>query len=402
MYLKDLLTKEQNDIRHMIRRFVDKEIMPIRENLEEDYELVESVLQKLVDLGIQRSGYPEEYGGGGGYSTTTTCIIREELARGDAGISLSAIINAGSILKPAMAAGNKVVLDKFAPAFCGNKLNYACLSMTDSTGGADTENPLLKGRYITTRARLEGDEWVINGNKSWPTHAGVASVYLTVCTTDPGLCEEGIALIYVPGDAKGLSFGKPERKMGYRTSINGSVFYDNVRVPKEYRLSGPGDDARFYHATTGGSQLSSATMSLGIAEAAFEIALDYTKDRMSGGKPVREWSMAAGILADMAIRVETTRALVYNFAWMADHRETYGPSYSNEMISKAGIMRIYAADAAVWVADMAMQLMGSNGLSPEYHLEKYLRDAKITQLWLGGQQISRYRVVRGYYDYSVG
>lgn len=402
MYLKDLLTKEENDIRHMIRRFVDKEIMPIREELEEDYELVESVLQKLVDLGIQRSGYPEEYGGGGGHSTTTTCIMREELARGDAGISLSAVINAGSILKPAMAAGNKAVLDRFAPAFCGNKLNYACLSMTDSTGGADTENPLLKGRYITTRARLEGDEWVINGNKSWPTHAGVASVYLTVCTTDPGLCEEGIALIYVPGDAKGLSFGKPERKMGYRTSINGSVFYDNVRVPKEYRLSGPGDDARFYHATTGGSQLSSATMSLGIAEAAFEIALDYTKDRMSGGKPVREWSMAAGILADMAIRVETTRALVYNFAWMADHRETYGPSYSNEMISKAGIMRTYAADAAVWVADMAMQLMGSNGLSPEYHLEKYLRDAKITQLWLGGQQISRYRVVRGYYDYSVG
>ncbi|MCX5841124.1 MAG: acyl-CoA dehydrogenase family protein, partial [Deltaproteobacteria bacterium] len=154
-------------------------------------------------------------------------------------------------------------------------------------------------------------------------------------------------------------------------------------------------------ATMASSQLSSATMSLGIAQAAFDIALDYTKDRMSGGKPVREWSMAAGILADMAIRVETTRALVYNFAWMADHRDKYGPSFSNEMISKAGIVRIYAADAAVWVADMAMQLMGSNGLSPEYHIEKYLRDAKITQLWLGGQQISRYRVVRGYYDYTV-
>lgn len=401
MYLKDLLTKEQNDIRQMIRKFVDKEIMPIREKLEEDYSLVESVLQKLVDLGIQRSGYPEEYGGGGGHSTTTTCIIREELARGDAGISLSAIINAGSILKPAIAAGNKTVLDRFAPAFCGNTLNYACLSMTDSTGGADTENPLLQGKYITTRARLEGDEWVINGNKSWPTHAGVASVYLTVCTTDPNLGDEGIALIYVPGDAKGLSFGKQEKKMGYKTSINASVFYDNVRVPKGFRLSGPGDDARFYHATTGSSQLSSATMSLGIAQAAFEIALEYTKDRMSGGKPVREWSMAAGILADMAIRVEITKALVYNFAWMTDHRDKYGPSYSNQMISKAGIMRIYAADAAVWVADMAMQLMGSNGLSPEYHLEKYLRDAKITQLWLGGQQISRYRVVRGYYDYTV-
>lgn len=402
MYLKDLLTEEQNDIRQMIRKFVDKEIMPLRERLEEDYSLVESVLQKLVDLGIQRSGYPEEYGGGGGHSATTTAIIREELARGDAGISLSAVINAGSILKPALAAGNKAVLDTFAPAFCGKDLNYACLSMTDSTGGADTENPLLKGKYITTRARLEGDEWIINGNKSWPTHAGVASVYLTVCTTDPNLGDEGIALIYVPGDAKGLSFGKPEKKMGYKTSINGSVFYDNVRVPKEFRLAGPGDDARFYHATVASSQLSSATMSLGIAQAAFDIALEYTKDRLSGGKPVREWSMAAGILADMAIRVETTRALVYNFAWMTDHREKYGPPHSNEMISKAGVTRIYAADAAVWVADMAMQLMGSNGLSPEYHLEKYLRDAKITQLWLGGQQISRYRVVRGYYDYTTG
>jgi alkylation response protein AidB-like acyl-CoA dehydrogenase len=401
MYLRDLLTEEQNDIRQMIRKFTDREIMPIREKLEEEYGLVESVLQKLVDLGIQGTGYPEEYGGGGGHSATTLCIIREELARGDAGISLSAVINAGSILKPAIATGNKAVLDRFAPAFCGDKLNYACLSMTDSTGGADTENPLLKGKYVTTRARLEGDEWVINGNKSWPTHAGIASVYLTVCTTDPNLGDEGIALIYVPGDAKGLSFGKPEKKMGFKTSVNGSVFYDNVRVPKEFRLSGPGDDGRFYHATTASSQLSSATMSLGIAQAAFDIALDYTKDRMSGGKPVREWSMAAGILADMAIRVETTRALVYNFAWMSDHRDKYGPSFSNEMISKAGIVRIYAADAAVWVADMAMQLMGSNGLSPEYHLEKYLRDAKITQLWLGGQQVSRYRVIRGYYDYTV-
>ena len=150
-----------------------------------------------------------------------------------------------------------------------------------------------------------------------------------------------------------------------------------------------------------GSQLSSATMSLGIARAAFDIALDYTKDRVSGGRPVREWSMAAGILADMAIRVETTKALVYNLAWMADHPQHYGPFSTNEMTSKAAIVRIYAADAAVWVADMAMQLMGSNGLSPEYHLEKYLRDAKIPQLWLGGQQVSRYRVVRGYYDYTL-
>jgi alkylation response protein AidB-like acyl-CoA dehydrogenase len=274
--------------------------------------------------------------------------------------------------------------------------------MTDSAGGADSENPLLKGKYIATKAELDGNEWVINGNKSWPTHAGLASVYLTVCTTDPKLADDGIAIIYVPGDAKGLSFGKPETKMGYRTSINGSVFYDNVRVPKEFRLAGPGHDAHFYYAVMGGAQWHSSTMSLGIAQAAFDIALAYTGERMSGSRPVREWSLAAGVLADMAIRLETTRALVYNYAWMMDHPEQYGPPFTPEMVSRAGIVRIYAADAAVWVANKAMELLGSNGLSPEYHLEKYLRDSKITQLWLGGQQVSRYRVVRGYYDYTVG
>jgi alkylation response protein AidB-like acyl-CoA dehydrogenase len=116
---------------------------------------------------------------------------------------------------------------------------------------------------------------------------------------------------------------------------------------------------------------------------------------------VREWSMAAGILADMAIRLDMTRGAVYNLSWMMDHPEDYGPPFSNRMISKASSTKIFAADACVWVANKAAELMGSNGISPEYHLEKYLRDAKITQLWLGGQQISRYRVVRAYYDYVV-
>ena len=386
----------------MIRKFVEKEIMPIREKMEEDYSLVESVHNKIVELGIQKAGYPTEYGGGGGGSMMNLAIICEELAKGDAGISLTVGINAGIILAPAIHAGNKAVLDKFVPAFCGDKLTYACISMTDATGGADTENPILKGRGIATRAKLDGDEWVINGTKSWPTHAGIASVYLTVCTTDSEAGDEGIALIYVPHDAKGLSFGKPEAKMGFKTSINGSIFYDNVRVPKDYRLAGPGHDAHFYHfAADCGAQWHSSTISLGIAQAAFDIALEYTKERKSWGKPVREWSMAAGILADMAIRIEMTRGAVYNLTWMLDHPDVYGPPFGDAMVSKASITRSFASDMAVWVTNKAAELMGSNGISPEYHLEKYLRDAKITQLWLGGQQIALYRIIRGYYDYVV-
>ncbi|MBW1863217.1 MAG: acyl-CoA dehydrogenase family protein [Deltaproteobacteria bacterium] len=402
MQLTHMLTDEQKAIQDMLRKFVDKEIMPIREKLEEDHSLVEGVLQKLVDLGIQKGGYPPEYGGTGPYSMMTRAIIVQELARGDAGIAMSTGTNAGELLGPARHAGNKEVLDKFAPTFCRDKVCYACLSMTDATGGADSENPLFQGRGIVTRAKLDGDEWVINGTKSWPTHAGIASMYLTVCNTDPDAGDDGIALIYVPADAPGLSFGKPETKMGFKTTINASIFYDNVRVPKEYRAAGPGHDAPFYYAAMAGAQWGSSIESLGIAQAAFDIALDYTKDRKSGGKPVREWSMAAGIIADMAIRLEMMRGSAYNFAWMLDHPEDYGPAYTNQMISKASVLRIFASDGCVWIANKAMELMGANGLSPEYHLEKYLRDAKVTQIWLAGQQVARYRVVRGYYDYIVG
>jgi alkylation response protein AidB-like acyl-CoA dehydrogenase len=300
-----------------------------------------------------------------------------------------------------MAVGNKAVLERWAPRFCGEEVCYACLSMTDATGGADSENPILKGKGITTYAKLEGDEYVINGTKSWPTHAGIASVYMTVCTTDPNLGDEGIALIYTPRRSEGLSFGKPEPKMGFKTSVNASIYYDNVRVPKEYRLAGPGVDASVYHGAMSGTQWHSATMSLGTAQAAFDLALEYTGNRKSGGKPVREWSMAAGILADMAIRIEMTRGAVYNLSIMLDNPEIYGAPFSPKIVSKASATKIFAADTAVYVANKAAELMGSNGISPEYNLEKYLRDAKIPQLWLGGQQIARYRVARGYYKYET-
>ena len=215
MQLEHLLTDEQKSIREMVRKFVVKEIMPIREELEEDYSLVEKVHQKLVDLGIQRAGYPPEYGGGlGPGARTTSIIIREELAKGDAGIALVSGINGGAILGPAIAAGNKAILDRFVPAFCGDKLEYACYSLTDSSGGADTENPVLKWRGITTRAKLEGDEYVINGTKSWPSNAGIASVYMTVCTTDPDAGNDRVAIIYVPGDAKASLSVSRRRRLG--------------------------------------------------------------------------------------------------------------------------------------------------------------------------------------------
>jgi alkylation response protein AidB-like acyl-CoA dehydrogenase len=398
MNLEHLLSKEELQIREAIREFTQKEIIPIAKEMESDYSKVEEVHQKLVDLGIQSDGYPEEYGGGGHGSMMAMGIISEELAKGDAGMALSVPINAGIILKPAMVAENKFVLDEFVPRFTAGKLAYACISMTDEAGGADSENPLLAGGGIKTTAKLEGDEYVINGSKSWPTHGGIAEFYLTVCNTDTSAGDEGVTLIYVPKDTPGLTFGKPEKKMAFKTSINASVYYNNVRVPKEYRVAGPGMDANIYHFFEAGTGWHSATIALGIAQRAFEIVLDYTGTRMGGFKPVRQHSMVAGMLADMAIGIDMMKASVYNLSMMLDNLDVYGPPWSPQFISKASSTRVFASDMAVNILNKGSQLLGSMTISEDFPYEKLLRDAQETQLWLGGQQISRYRVARGYYN----
>lgn len=400
MQLTHLFTEEQKAVREMMRKFVDQEIVPVQGRLERDHSLVETILKKLVVLGIQKGGLPPEYGGTGPHDSMTRTIIMEELARGDAGISANAI--SSEFLGPALYAGNKAVLERFAPAFCREEICYGCLAMSDAQGGSDTENPLLEGRRIFTRAKLEGDEYVINGTKSWPTNAGKASLYLTVCTTNPDDGVDGIALIYVPPDAPGLSFGKPEKKLGLRTTHNASIFYDNVRVPKEYRLSGPGADAQFYYGgIVGMAQTAGAVSSLGMAQAAFDIVLEYTKERKSGGKPIREWSMVAAMIADMSTRLEIMKALIYNMAWIYDHPEDYGSPFTNQMISRGSQLRLFSSESCVFIVTKAMQLMGANGVSEDYRLEKILRDALTSQVPLGGLQVTRYRAVRGYYDYVV-
>lgn len=398
MNLEHLLSKEDLQIREAIREFTKKEIIPRTKELEQDYSLVEEVHQKLVEMGVQADGYPEEYGGGGKGSMTTLGIVCEELAKGDGGISLSVGINAGIVLHPAMAMKNKAVMDRFIPAFCDKKLSYACISITDETGGADSENPLLYGAGLKTTAKLDGDEWVINGRKSWPTHGGIAECYLTFCTTDPEAGDEGIALIYVPKDTPGLTFGKPEKKSLFKTSVNASVYYDNVRVPKEYRLAGPGMDANICNFATAGAGWHSTSIALGIAERAFEMVMEYTGTRMGGFKPVRQHSMVAGILADMQIGIEMMRASFYNLSYMVDHLDVYGPPWSPKLISQASATRVFASDTVVDIVNKGAELLGSMSISEDFGYEKLLRDAKITQLWLGGQQICRYRVMKSHYD----
>lgn len=404
--LEAICKEEDLLLRDMVRDFVNDQIMPVRQQIDgdEDHVIVRQILQGLANLGFLKAIFPEKYGGSDMHSAITLGLPLEEIARGDSGIAVALACCLWPFM-PAIWAKNEAVLDYFAPIFCGDELKIGCFNMTEpggssGGGGCDIENPGMQGRRISTRAVLDGDRWVLNGQKIWATNSGIADAYLMVCTTDPGLGDEGIALIYVPGDAEGLSFGKFEKKAGMAADRNTTTYLEDVRVPKGFRLAGPGEDAKHFHANLTIGRLASAAMSVGNAQGAFETVLDFTGGRAVGkaAKPIRDHSICAGMLADMAIGIETARMAYLSGAYRFDHPQEYGAIHSLEQLSTASIAKVYAADVAVMVTNRAMELMGSYGYVRDCDVEKYWRDCKIIQLWEGGAQLGRFDVCRAYYD----
>ncbi len=396
----DFITSEE-DVAFLttIRRYVDQEVMPVRMQLDEDYAAFHKAYEGLVKLGIQKRGFSPRYGGLGIRSAPTVCAMSEEISRGDSGLSLHALIIPWC-MAAAMGARNKTVMDRFIPLFCEDTPRCGCLAITEPAGGCNIEDAAEHGATIRTRAELDGEEWVINGEKIWPSGAGIADLYCVVCTTDPDLREEGLALIYVPGDTPGLSFGKPEEKMGMKvTDVNAAIYFDDVRVPREYRAGGPGVDWQLFRNNIGWGRLTSAPMALGNAQAVLEICVEYTGARFYGGKAVRAHSLQAAMLADMAIGIESARTYYLSVAAMFNNRERYGSPGEDYLLARASAAKVYACDVTEMVCNRAMELMGSYGYAREYHVEKYLRDSKIIQLWLGGGQLARLDVAQGYYPY---
>lgn len=408
-YPPALASEEGWDIGKSVREFVDEEIMPRRIDLdggpERDKSLAretfEELHQGLVDLGIQRAFFPEEVGGSGLSSMINNQIIAEELSRGDVGLATHMLIIPWPFL-PARILGNETVMEEFGTKFCGDEPLAACMAITEPAGGANIEDPTMHGRTIQTTARREGDEWVINGEKMWPSGTGIAEVYCTVCTLEGEEGDEGIALIFVPKDADGLSFGEPEKKMGMvYTDMNGPIYYDDVRVPEEYCVAGPsGEGATFLHHITSVGRLSSAPLALGAAQAAFEIGVEYTGERNIGKKKVRERSMHAGILGELYTKIQSARSYHLNVAHMFDRSDIFGWPSSRKQLGRASAVKHYATKVAIEVIGKIMELMGSYGYSIDYHVEKYYRDVKILQLWLGGSQLALLDAARSVYEYE--
>jgi alkylation response protein AidB-like acyl-CoA dehydrogenase len=400
-------TDEDMQIVSAVREYVDKEIMPRRQDLDGGWhrdeklakQTFERVHQGLVDIGVQRAIYPQDFGGLG-VSGVASEMIYEEISRGDAGLATHmGIIN--WVMLPALRAGRMDLLQEFIPKICDDKPHGCCMAITEPSGGANSEDPTQHGRTIQTVARLEGDEWVINGHKIWPSGASIADItYCAICTTDPAKGDDGVALIYIPPDAKGMSFSKPFEKMGMCwTDTNTEIFLENVRVPKENRVAGPGEDAKILHDVVGMGRIGTCGFALGAAQACFEIVLNWTKNREISGKPVRARSLHAGIIGEMALKIESARAYAMQVNRMIRSGQ-YGRPGEPLLLSKCSAAKTYVCDITLWVANKAMELMGSYGFAFDYDVEKYLRDVKILQLWLGGPQRGILDTALGYYQFT--
>ncbi len=402
-FMRELVGPGDTFLIALMRDFIEREIMPIRREMEAstrgDFALVEEVQKKLVGMGLQGAFLPPEYGGWNLTSALTYCVIVEEFGRGEPAC-IAALGGGAWAFRPAVIAGNRTLLEDFAPRFTSGETYVACFAMTEPSGGCNIENVDMHGRGINTRAVLDGDEWVIDGSKVWPTNSGIADVYCVVCNTDPGLGDESIALIYVPVPTEGFSFGRFEDKAGFRASREGDFYFDGVRVPRGYRAAGPGEDAVLLHDNLIFARLFSASWAVGIAQGAFDEVLAFTRDHKLAGRPIRQHSEAANLLADMAIGIQVGRDSYVNAAYMFDHPETYGPRTSRYMLSRSTLAKVFCCDMAVEVTNRAMELMGMWGADASLHVEKYWRDNKIIQLWEGGAQLGRMDVARGYYPYD--
>ncbi|MBC8461160.1 MAG: acyl-CoA dehydrogenase family protein [Deltaproteobacteria bacterium] len=399
-FLDIFITDEDRPIIESVKNFVNKEIIPIREDIEKDknHGLVQNILQGLTKLGLIKTGFPEKYSKMERLSAVKIFLISEEVARGDVGIAVAQAATRWA-LSPMILGKNEVLIDKFIPFFCEEEPHLACFAMTEQNSGCDIENlSMLQGKTIQTKAVLEGDEWVIRGSKRFASNSGVSDLYCIVCQTDPSEGEKGIALIYVPAGSEGLSFGAFEDKAGLFADRNCDIYLDDVRVPREYRASDPGEDAKILKRNITAGRVGSAAMVVGSARGIFDEVLKYTGERVVAGKPIRNHSMSAAMLADMAIGIETAKAYYLQVTYMLEHPERFGEASSSTMLSRASIAKVYAADTAVSIANKAIELMGAYGYMKNYHVEKYWRDSKVIQLWLGGAQLGRLDIAQGYYN----
>jgi alkylation response protein AidB-like acyl-CoA dehydrogenase len=371
------LSPQHAEIRRTVRDFADREIKPVADELERRGAFPHEIIRKAADLGLLGVPYPEEVGGTG-LDALAYAITVEELSRasGSVGIIVSAHTSLGC--NPVYLAGTDEQKDRYLrPMASGDVIG--AYGLTEPGAGSDS-------RGTRTRAHLDGDEWVLNGSKRFITNAGVAGTYIVTAVTDREAASGKISAFIVPADAPGFSVGRMEEKMGLHASNTGELLFDDCRIPAGNLLGEEGEGDKLFLKTLDGGRIGIGAMALGLAQAAYEAASAYAKERRQFDRPIGSFQGVAFMIADMATQIDAARLMVYRAAWLKDQ----GKSYSTE----AAMAKLFASEVSRQVTNDAIQVHGGYGYITEYHVERYLRDAKLTEIGEGTSQIQRLVIAR--------
>ncbi|WP_188207633.1 acyl-CoA dehydrogenase [Alkalibacillus aidingensis] len=366
------LTEEQQMLRKMVRDFAENEVGPTAAERDEQERFDRGIFDQMAELGLTGIPWPEEYGGIGA-DFVSYVIAVEELSRvcASTGVTLSAHISLASwpIYKYGSEEQKQNFLQRLAT---GEALGAYALS--EPGAGSDVSS-------MKTSAKLDGDEYVLNGSKVWITNGGVADIYVVFAKTDADAKHKGISAFIVEKGTEGFTFGKKEEKLGIRSSPTTELIFENCRIPKENMLGEEGDGFKIAMTTLDGGRNGIAAQAVGIAQGALDASAEYAKEREQFGKPIAKNQGISFKLADMATEIEASRLLTYQAAY----NESEGLPYQKE----SAMAKLFAGDTAMKVTVEAVQVFGGYGYTKDYPVERYMRDAKITQIYEGTQEIQR-------------
>lgn len=376
------LTEEQQRFKEMTHEFAEKEMRPVAPHYDETEEFPWPVVKKAHELGLTTYGFPEEYGGVGMTSLVTGCIIAEELFWGCAGIA-TAIGASGLYAMPILISGTEEQKKKYIGMLAQTKPNgmpyLGSFCLTEPEAGSDAA-------ALKTNAKKVKGGYILNGTKQFITNGGVADTYVVFATHDPSLGSDGIDCFIVERGWNGVKPGKKEKKMGIRASDTSQVYFEDVFVPEENRVGPEGEGFLVAMNTLDRTRPFIAASAVGIARAAFEAALAYSLERKQFGRAIAKFQAISFMLADMATKIQAARLLCWQSAWLVDHGD---PNMLESSMAKA-----YAPDVAMEVTTNAVQIFGGYGYTQDYPVEKFMRDAKIMQIFEGTTQIQNLVISR--------
>jgi len=378
MSLENLYTlpSEYNELRESLRALSEKEIAPHAQAVDADHRYPQEAHDALVKAGLFAAHVPTEFGGDGA-DALATCIIIEEVARVCGAASLIPAVNKlGSL--PLILSGSKEQKERWLrPLVKGQGFSY-CLS--ESEAGSDAS-------ALKTKAERRDDGWIINGSKKWISNAGISEFYTVIAQTDPSLGSKGITAFVLEKSDPGLSFGAPEKKMGFRGSPTREVYFDNVKISDDRRISEVGKGFALAMDTLDHTRITIAAQALGLAQGALDFANKYSHERKQFGKEIFDFQGVQFMLADMAIAVETARQITYAAAAKSERGD-------KDLKFFSAVSKTYATDVAMKVTTDAVQILGGYGYVSDYPVERMMRDAKLTQIYEGTNQIQRIVIAR--------